>query len=261
MKKQHIIFSSLFSLLIIGCGQMSDNTSPGNNIDTNTVKKQDSTLDPSQIADHLDRSGISKDRAIYLKESLEILRDAAKASGVQYNQDSKDNVEKMIEGLSLVKGNTTPSKHIKPFAYRRALLIQATENIAKNSLQNFEYHQRVDSYSGYLDYRDNGCSSPFNGEADIFFYRACDQHDFGYRNGYAWKETHNANFKGAVDAVFGGNMRETCESNWKDRWFDKGVCFTQAATYLYAVSNASTTTAWLSITSNRRDGEYPSKYK
>lgn len=141
--------------------------------------------------------------------------DSESKLSIQSVQNILNEVDVLVNAIEIAK-KQPHIYNIDGQAYSRALLIQATRNIALNSLENFEDHANQRTYGPPLTYQHDECSTPFGSfpASRQTFKRACIQHDFGYRNGAFWREIHTGAFKGAVDAVFNSNMIQLCRKKW-----------------------------------------------
>ena len=94
------------------------------------------------------------------------------------------------------------------------------------SMSQFTSIRAQRPYNGELDWSSDGCSfspdEPFGWE----FVRACDRHDFGYRN-YKRQGRFNETTRLSIDNRFRSDMYGICGSNW--------FCKRAADTYYYAV--------------------------
>ncbi|MBB1255005.1 phospholipase A2 [Streptomyces alkaliterrae] len=90
--------------------------------------------------------------------------------------------------------------------------------------------------TGPFNFKNNGCSVPGNSYAPfkVTFTRACNQHDFGYRNygGNGLKLSKTRSTKNWLDRRFKQEMYRACKnSNWH-----KKSCETAADAYYLAVN-------------------------
>lgn len=138
----------------------------------------------------------------------------------------------------------------------RSTYLQGAENISLYSNSNFRYYQSIKRYEPPLSYVDDGCSSPggLGFGWDRFFYPACDQHDFGYRNGKKFQEIHTLNFKWAVDDRFLQGMLDLCRANSTD----VNTCYDRAGDYHWAVTLQAVDNSWIQYGDNEFGLYFPS---
>lgn len=189
-------------------------------------------------------------------KELKKLRSGKANAERAYLEEKDEIVLKSYELLSSGKVKKTQNTTLQAQAYARATLLQATRNISTYSMSNFKYYQDRSTYSPPLSYFDDGCSSPggVGGGLDWLFYPACDQHDFGYRNGKKFYETHQLNFKTDVDQRFLDNMSEICGNTYSD--YDSLYdCYLAAEAYHDVVANVFVDQVWVNSPDNT-DGLY-----
>ena len=84
-----------------------------------------------------------------------------------------------------------------------------------------------------FDWNDNGCSSPIDISGTYNFNKACERHDFGYRN--AKRLGVFDQLKDRIDLVFAMDMRASCEDVFV---FARKNCRFMATLYYAGVSGA-----------------------
>lgn len=200
------------------------------------------TPDARQVAQLLVDSGFTKEDALRVQESLALAEGNMQSQSLEQQTAAKNTKAQTDDITNLIlKDEVSPS--LKPQGgFWDSNEAQRMKNIALISLTNFERTPKNPLFT----WEHNGCSSPagLGGNVDIFFNRACIQHDFGYRNGARYFATKNLVFKRAVDIVFLNNMNMLCT------WYaqNKFGCSTNAAGYFAGVSNIYVDNYWLTFT-------------
>lgn len=247
MKKAILPLIVLTSVLA-SCGTSPIATTSAENTNTFNSTAEVPSANPALVAQYLVNAGFTKEDAQRIKDNLpkvKALNQQSSSSISNRNIDITKESMDMILNDSVTKKSTAMSSQ----AVTRSLVVNAANNISLYSMENFRYYQSQ-NYLGNstpynLDYTDDGCSAP----QPIFFftnfqfYDACDQHDFGYRNGL-FSELHNPSFKQAVDTRFYNNMIILCNTYYSG--FNNGTCRAEAAGYYTAVVAPIVTAYWLS---------------
>lgn len=154
-----------------------------------------------------------------------------------------------------VEKNLTPQWRVD-----NATLAYRIQGIALSSMADFnntKSKRGYDTFVAALNWDNNGCSIPFGYTGPMAFVSnkfldACVQHDFGYRNGAIYKQTHSLAHKMAVDTHFLNNMRIICDRTPSTAW----NCREDATIVYHGVSNVAVEFWWLANTPPQRPGQY-----
>lgn len=248
-------------LLVLGlaaCGTTPSVSSEerGASFDSGKPGNMSTEADPVKVAQYLAGAGFTKEDAERVINGLQYVKnDNLNSQNIQ-EQDALDRNKANVQAAmrlildDKVKINSPNIPFVSPqTVYARSTVVNGAQNISLYSTSNFQYYQSRNYLAPDLDYFDNGCSAPeFFFAANATFYPACDQHDFGYRNGL-YSELHNPSFKQAVDTNFLNNMNVICDTRWQGSWIDKAACRYEAANFYQAVSNQLVTARWLTYAS------------
>lgn len=246
--KPLVVASSLLMLASCGASRTPENAaSPQKSSQTTNT-----TADPKKVAQYLVNAGFNEENAQRIKSNLKYLKESQDKSSVS-NQALANEQSRIIgETMDIVIDGGVTKNSMNSQAVTRDLVVNAASNISLYSMSNFSYYQNQgylsQTYPYRLDYVDNGCSAP-----DIFFvpnnvfYEACDQHDFGYRNG-TFSELHNPSFKQAVDIKLYDNAIILCDQ-YQPGFPVNDSCRSEAAAFYSAVVFPGVTAAWLALPS------------
>lgn len=256
MRHTSVFVPLVLMLGLAACGTTSpiisesiDNSSPR---DSKNLDSKDSIVDPVKVANYLFNAGFTKEDAERVKSNFNYISEAKNLNPQTSSNEIESQNARVIESMDLIINNSLTKNEISSQAVTRSLIVNAANNISLYSMDNFQYYQSQ-NYLAYsspynLDYRDDGCSAP-----DIFFvpnnvfYEACDQHDFGYRNGLFY-ELHNASFKQSVDVRLYNNSIILCDRYQPD-YFANQSCKADSAAYYTAVVAPIVTYNWLALPS------------
>lgn len=226
--------------VLASCGQQASIPTPNSKMPINSNKDivDASVVDPVKTAQYLVDAGFSKADALSIKESLNNIKNSKIASQNLEAQASRDaDIRITQESMDLILNGTVnnrPSDVITTQA-ARSEIVQAAKNISLYSMSNFLYYQGINYLFPSLDYFDDGCTTYGTTPAgSITFRDACDQHDFGYRNGL-YAELHNGSFKLSVDTVLLSNSKILCGRFYPNDTFNRSICTAQAEAFYVAV--------------------------